>query len=345
VRKPFELAGVTIPPGQRRTVDIPLSMMSDHTPATLSVQVIHGRRDGPTIFVSAAVHGDEIVGVEIVRRLARTTVLRRVAGTILLIPIVNTFGFIGHSRYLPDRRDLNRSFPGSAKGSLAARLAHLFMSEVVSRCDYGIDLHTAAVHRTNLPQLRIDLSDNKARELAEAFAPPVTLDAAFREGSLRHAARGRGVPVMVFEAGEALRLDEAAVRVGVKGVLGVARHLKMIRKGAIRPSVTNSPVAKKSAWLRAAEGGLLRTKGKIGDFVRKGEILGIISDPFGERETELRAATDGLIIGRANLPVVNQGDALFHIAALSKADASDATLEAIGEEFVGDPLFDDDEII
>ena len=345
MRKPFELAGVTILPGQRQIVDIPLSMMSDHTPATLSVQVIHGRREGPAIFVSAAVHGDEIIGVEIVRRLARTTALRRIAGTILLIPIVNTFGFIGHSRYLPDRRDLNRCFPGSTKGSLAARLAHLFMSEVVHRCDYGIDLHTAAVHRVNLPQLRIDLSDRKASELAEAFGPPVVLDAAFREGSLRHAAREQGVPVMVFEAGEALRLDESAIRVGVKGVLRVARHLDMIRKGTVHVDDVNPPVAKKSTWLRAAEGGLLRTKCKIGEFVRKGAILGLISDPFGERETEVRAMVAGLIIVRANMPVVNQGDALFHIAALSQADASDATLQAIEENFESDPLFDDDEIV
>ena len=192
-RNPFELAGASIAPGQRQVIDIPLSMMSDHTPASLSIQVIHGKRPGPTLFVSAAIHGDEVIGVEIIRRLVGTKALNRIAGTLLLIPIVNTFGFIGRSRYLPDRRDLNRSFPGNSKGSLAARLANLFMAEIVSRCDYGIDLHSAAIHRTNLPQLRIDAADEKAAELAKAFAPPVILNASFREGSLRHAASLSGM--------------------------------------------------------------------------------------------------------------------------------------------------------
>lgn len=336
---------MTIPPGQRQTVDIPLSMMSNHTPATLSIQAIHGRRDGPTLFVSAAVHGDEIIGVEIVRRLVRAAALRRIAGTMLLIPVVNTFGFIGHSRYLPDRRDLNRSFPGSRKGSLASRLAHLFLNEVINRCDYGIDLHSAAVHRANFPQIRVDLRDAKARELAAAFAPPVILNSRLREGSLRLAASERGVPVMVFEAGEGLRFDEFAIRVGVRGVLRVMRHLGMISKGSIRESNAPSPIARKSTWQRAVEGGILRTKCKVGEFVREGDLLGQISDPFGDWEAELRASSEGLIVGRANLPIVNQGDAVFHIAKLPKTVDPEAI--AAGQEEIdeSDSLFDEDEIL
>lgn len=326
-------------------MDIPLSMMSDHTPASLSVQVIHGRDDGPTIFVSAAIHGDEIIGVEIVRRLARAAALRRISGTVLLIPIVNTFGFIGRSRYLPDRRDLNRSFPGSTKGSLASRLAHLFLEEVVSRSDYGIDLHSAAVHRENLPQIRIDLSDPRARELAAVFAAPVTLDSSLRKGSLRFAAREAGVPVMVFEAGEGLRFDEFAVRVGVKGVLRVMNHLGMIGKGGFQVRGGPTPVARKSEWQRAVEGGILRAKRKVGQFVHEGDLLGLISDPFGGWEAEVRATTEGLIVGCAKLPVVNQGDALFHIAKLAKSDLSDAALEEPESALPSDPLFDEDEII
>lgn len=344
-RAPFEIAGTVVAPGQRQIVDIPLSMMSDHTPATLSVQVIHGRREGPAMFVSAAVHGDEIIGVEIVRRLARATALRRIAGTILLIPIVNTFGFIGQSRYLPDRRDLNRSFPGSTKGSLAARLAQLFLTEVINRCDYGIDLHSAAVHRVNLPQIRIDLRDERARELADAFAPPVILGSALRNGSMRFAARECGVPVMVFEAGEGLRFDEFAIRVGVQGVLRVMSHLGMIGKGAIRASSARSPVARKSEWQRATEGGILRASRKVGDFVHEDDVLGLISDPFGGWEAEVRATVEGLIIGCANLPIVNQGDALFNIAHFSKTDVSDSAISTLEEEFENDPLLDEDEIV
>jgi len=320
-------------------------MMSDHTPATLSIQVIHGRRDGPTIFVSAAVHGDELIGVEIVRRLVRAAPLRRIAGTILLIPIVNTFGFIGHSRYLPDRRDLNRSFPGSVKGSLASRLAHLFLTEVISRCDYGIDLHSAAVHRENLPQIRIDTRDSRARALADAFAAPVIVNSALRDGSLRFAASECGVPVMVYEAGEGLRFDEFAIRVGFQGVLRVMRHLEMIGKGSDKGASAKSPVARKSSWQRAVEGGVLRTKCKVGKFVHEGDVLGVISDPFGNWEAEVRSSVEGLVIGRANLPVVNQGDALFHIAELRKTANAEAAIAEHEEIHESDALFDEDEIL
>jgi predicted deacylase len=341
------LAGKTIPAGQRQIVDIPLSMMSDHTPATLSVQVIHGKRDGPTIFVSAAIHGDEVLGVEIIRRLGRLSALRRIAGTLLLVPIVNSFGFIGLSRYLPDRRDLNRSFPGNSSGSLASRLAHIFLSEVVQRCDCGIDLHTAAIHRNNLPQARVDLKDEKARNLAEAFEPPFILNSSLREGSMRAAASQLGIPVVLFEAGEALRYNESAVRVGVAGTLKVLRQMNMITKSAVRADkkkIRKTPIATKSGWIRAAEGGILRTRHDIGDFVHEGDVLGLISDPFGDRETKVLAAKDGLIISTTTIPLVNQGDALFHIAFFSEAAASGASIDAIEGEIESNPIFEYDDL-
>ena len=175
IRKPFEIAGRRIAPGQRMTVDLPVSTLTDHTPVTMSVHVIHGKKPGPVMFVSAAIHGDEVIGVEIVRRLLRTPTLDRMAGTLLAIPIVNTFGFLNQSRYLPDRRDLNRVFPGSAAGSLAARLANLFLTEIVGRSDFGIDLHSAAIHRTNLPQVRISPGSDRMRHMAEVFGAPVII--------------------------------------------------------------------------------------------------------------------------------------------------------------------------
>lgn len=345
MRQDFEIGGQQIKPGERRIIDLPISMMSDHTPATLSVKVIRGKRPGPVIFVSAAVHGDEINGVEIIRRLARSPQLKRVRGTILLVPIVNSFGFISHSRYLPDRRDLNRSFPGAARGSLAGRLAHLFMTEVVARCEVGIDLHTAAIHRTNLAQIRIDLRDKKAEVLAKAFAPPIILNSALREGSLRHAAGQKDVPVMVFEAGEGLRFSEIAIRVGVRGVLNVLHHLDMIPANKDRRAPETTVISRNSTWVRAEEGGILSIRGALGQVIKQGELLGRVSDPFGERETDIVASRGGLIVGHAVLPIVNQGDALFHIAEVSRPIAAANAVERIEEEVEGDPMYDEDEIL
>lgn len=344
-RQPFRIGGESVAPGSRATVSLPLSVLSDHTPMTLPVQVIHGRRDGPVGFVSAAVHGDELTGVEIIRRLARLPALRRIQGTLLLVPIVNTFGFISHSRYLPDRRDLNRSFPGSTTGSLASQLAHRFLNEVVARCSFGIDLHSAAVNRVNLPQIRVDTSDAPARDLARVFAAPIIVNSPLRDGSLREAAHEKGVPVLVYEGGEALRFDEFSIRVGVKGVLRVLQYSGMTASRSIKAATMESPVAQKSSWMRAPAGGILRAIRKTGDTVKEGEVLGIVSDPFGEEESEVTASFGGLVIGRTNLPVVNQGDALFHIATLRAPVAAGEAIDALEQDLGSDPIFDEDEII
>lgn len=343
-RPPFEIGGRSVSAGERMTVDLPMSVLSNHAPMTLPVQVIHGRKDGPTAFVSAAVHGDEIIGVEIIRRIARASALKRISGTLLLVPIVNAYGFISHSRYLPDRRDLNRSFPGSPKGSLASQLAHRFLDDVVLRCDFGIDLHSAAVNRINLPQIRINTDDDRSRELARIFGAPIILKSPQRDGSLRKAGSDKGVPILVYEAGEALRFDEYAVRVGVKGVLQCLQYVGMTSSRTIRKTAIESPLASGSQWQRAPEGGILRSLRKTGDTVAKDEVLGLISDPFGERETEVRSSLGGLIIGRTNLPIVNQGDALFHVASVPAPKKLDETLNTLEENVDSDPIFDEDEI-
>ena len=344
-RAGFQIGGATIPPGSRRTVDLPVSVLSDHTPVTMSVHVIHGRRPGPTVFVSAGIHGDEVIGVEIVRRLLRAPNLAALRGTLLVVPIVNTFGFLNHSRYLPDRRDLNRSFPGSAGGSLAARLAYLFLSSVVARCDYGIDLHSAAVHRTNLPQIRISPGNARALSLAKVFGAPVILTSALREGSLRHAAKEHGVTTLLYEAGEGLRFDEMAVRAGVAGILRVLRELDMLpAKGIAKPRAA-SLMCSASRWLRAPAGGLLRSFKAEGEVVSEGEVLAAVSDPFGEMEAELCAPCEGIIVGKAVLPVVNEGDAIFHIATVRSPEVAEAAVEGLAAQLEADPLFDEDEII
>lgn len=342
---PFEIGPHRIDPGVRRTVDLPVSVLSDHTPVTMSVQVIHGRKPGPTMFVSAAVHGDEVIGVEIVRRLLRAPGLARLKGTLLAVPIVNAFGFMNHSRYLPDRRDLNRSFPGSSTGSLAARLANLFLKEVVLRSDVGIDLHSAAIHRTNLPQIRVAPGRRRAADLAEAFGAPLILMSPLREGSLRQTAAKENIDILLYEAGEGLRFDEHAVRTGVTGILRVMRHLGMVSgKQVTKPGAT--PIRSTSSnWLRAPAGGLLRTFKTIGEQVTAGTALGVISDPFGESETEVVTEDEGLLIGRTNLPIVNEGDGLFHIARIRKSDNAEQTIDDLATQLGTDPLFDEDEII
>lgn len=343
-RPAFQIGGKRIAAGSRQTVELPVSVLSDHTPVTMSVHVVHGRREGPTIFVSAAVHGDEIIGVEICRRLLRAPQLEALRGTLLIVPIVNSFGFLNHSRYLPDRRDLNRSFPGQDNGSLASRLASIFMREVIERCDFGIDLHSAAIHRTNLPQVRFSSENRETIKLASAFGAPLVMRAKLREGSMRQAAKNKGVDVLLFEAGEALRIDELSARAGLSGILRVMHAMAMIpAKGVAKPS-TKSVSASSSSWQRAPAGGILRTFKTVGETTATGELLGAISDPFGEMEFEVIADTGGIIIGRTNMPVVNEGDALFHIA-VAEAAAADATIEQLTAQLEADPMFDEDEII
>lgn len=344
-RAAFAISQFSVDAGTRETVGLPLSVLSNHTPMALPVHVVHGARPGPTLFVSAAIHGDEIIGVEIIRRLIALPAVAKLRGTLLAVPIVNAFGFISHSRYLPDRRDLNRSFPGSAKGSLAGQLADLFLNEVVARAELGIDLHSAAIHRVNLPQIRISPGQARMEDLARVFGPPVILEAPLRDGSLRQAASEVGTGVMLFEAGEGLRFDEFAIRVGVTGILRVMKHLGMVPARAVRDAKVQPMMSQSSYWLRAPEGGVLRSFKTIGESVAEDELIGIISDPFGEQETEVRTRDAGLMIGRTNLPVVNRGDGLAHIARHQRARSVEAAVGEIEAQLQADPLFDEDEII
>jgi len=345
IRPAFGICGMEVPAGSRATVDLPISLLSTHTPMALPVHVVHGRRDGPTLFVSAAVHGDEIIGIEVVRRLLKLSSIRNIRGTLLCIPVVNVFGLISHSRYLPDRRDLNRSFPGSENGSLAGQLAHVFLKEIVSRSDFGIDIHSAAIHRSNLPQIRVSPDQPRAMELAEAFSPPAIITSPLRDGSLRRAAREAGVDVLVYEAGEALRFDEVAVRVGVKGILRVMHHLGMIRSSRARPSNLASVHSSSTYWIRAPQGGIVRSTKSLGGRVDVGDIIGYVADPMGETESPIEARKAGIVIGLTNMPVVNRGDALFHVAEPIKLGTAQQRIEQLETEILEDPLFDEDEII
>lgn len=338
----FELGGLEVARGGTGTVNLPISRLSTHTEMTLPVRVIHGARPGPVLFVSAGIHGDEIIGVEIIRRVLARLPPRRLAGTVLAVPIVNVFGFVTQRRYLPDRRDLNRCFPGSATGSLAAQLANVFTSEIVARCSYGIDLHSAAVHRYNYPQIRISPDRPAAYDMALAFGPPIIITVATRPGSLRQVATERNVELLLFEAGEALRFDEFAVRVGVKGILRVLRHLGML-SGSAGGAVPRTPARSvRTHWIRAPQGGIFRATRASGEKVDEGDTLGFVSDPFGDVEVAVRARAAGVIIGRSNLPTVNQGDALVHVAEVGTIATVAERFSEIAEDVLGDPLFDDE---
>ncbi|MFX0543119.1 succinylglutamate desuccinylase/aspartoacylase family protein [Roseovarius sp. S4756] len=340
--QPFEIAGHSIAPGTRRTVDIPVSTLSDHTPVNLSAHVVHGRKPGPVMFVSAAIHGDEVIGVEIVRRLLRAAPLRGLAGTLLAVPIVNTYGFLNNARYLPDRRDLNRCFPGGATGSMASRLADIFMREIVLRADVGIDLHSAAVHRSNLPQIRLTPGNDRLAALGRAFGAPVMLNSKLREGSLRMAAEEAGVDVLLYEGGEGLRFDELASRSGLAGILRVMQSLGMVaQKGVPKPRAV-TVMCSASRWFRAPAGGLFRGYRATGDAVEAGTVLGAVTDPFGEAEAEVICDEAGIVIGRSNMPVVYEGEALFHVASTPRGEfASDG----VAAQMDAAPLFDEDEIL
>ena len=344
VRPDLEIGGFRVAAGSRATIDLPVGKLSDHTPVSMSVHVAHGRRPGPTLFVSAAIHGDEVIGVEIARRVLRAPQIDNLRGSLLVVPIVNAFGFLNHDRYLPDRRDLNRSFPGAPHGSLAGRLAHLFLNEVVLRSDFGIDLHSAAMHRSNLAQVRVSPARARTLQLADAFGAPVTIVAKLRDGSLRQVAEERGVDMLLFEGGEALRLDETSARIGASGVLRVMAALGMIPSRGVPKAKARSVKATSSRWARAPMGGLLRSFKTIGDTVVEGEILGVVADPFGENEVEILSPDGGVVIGRRNMPIVNEGDALFHVGATAHPD-SEATIETLTLAPQPDFMLDEDEII
>jgi predicted deacylase len=340
----LSIGGISIAPGERRVIDVPVAPMYTHDDLSITVQVVRGKRPGPTLFISAAIHGDEINGVEIIRRVLQQKTLKNLRGTLLAIPIVNVYGFLNHTRYLPDGRDLNRSFPGSAKGSLTGRVAHTFVQEIVSKCSHGIDLHTGSRHRSNFPQIRADLDDPQARTMTEAFGVPLAIDAKIRDGSLRACAGDAGIPVLLYEAGEALRFEEVYIRAGVKGIINVMRSIGMLPKTRSKRTPPSPVISDQTSWVRAPESGILRTFVPLGGKVVTGQTIAMVADPLGTMETAILAPNDGMVIGRTNLPLVYEGDATFHIAQYGrKVAAVERHVERFHEEHLPDVDIDDSE--
>lgn len=308
-------------PGEQRKIELPVAKLYTDANVSLPVHIIRAKKPGPTIFVSAAVHGDELNGIEIIRRLIHQNKFKITRGTVIAVPMVNVYGVVNQSRYMPDRRDLNRCFPGSAKGSLAGRVAHIFLNEIVKHCDYGIDLHTGAIHRSNLPQIRADMSDADTKELAEVFGVPVVLNSNLVDGSLRESAVKNNTKILLYEAGEALRFDEFSIRAGMKGILNVLQHLGMTRKASSSKKKRLIPfIANGSQWVRANASGIVHNIVNLGDQITKGQILAEIGSPYGAIFDSVKATRSGILIGKQNIPLVQEGEAMFHVAYFSEDD-------------------------
>jgi predicted deacylase len=324
--RPITIGGTTVEPGHRAAISLPIADLYTGTSLSMPVKVISGRRDGPVIFICAAIHGDELNGVEIIRRLLKRNILRSMRGTLIAVPIVNVHGFLDQSRYLPDRRDLNRSFPGSPRGSIAARMANTFITQIVAKAECGLDLHTGAINRSNLPQIRANLDDGRNLELARQFGAPVIIDSTIRDGSLRGCAAERGIPLLVYEAGEALRFDEIAIRAGLRGIIRVMRHLGMLPEGKATKSL-KPVIADSTSWVRAPASGIVNRKVELGTRVVSGQTLAVIGDPLGEGQESASAPFDGIVIGRSTLPLAHEGDALFNVAAFKSVARAETRVE------------------
>jgi hypothetical protein len=320
--EPLGLGGEEVGPGERRRIELPVARITTGDWLSLSVEVLRGRRAGPTLWLTGAIHGDEIDGIEIIRRILQRVRASDLSGTLIAVPVVNLFGFVAESRYLPDRRDLNRSFPGSAQGSLAGRLAHLLMKEVVARADWGIDFHCGSDDRANLPQVRGNLDDAETLRLARAFAAPVTIHGRAPDGALRKAALDAGCRTLLYEGGEAGRFTESAIRRGEAGVRRVLHALGMIVRAHDEPDPPASIETRATRWIRASRSGICRIEVELGERVRKGQALGEITDPFGDGGRRLTARCDGIVIGRRVNPLAYQGEAVLHVAEVARASGA-----------------------
>jgi hypothetical protein len=312
--EPFVISDTAIRSGSKKKIEIPIANLMSGTPVALPLVVLHGATPGPAIWLTAAIHGDELCGIDIIRRVLDVLDPKQMAGTVVTVPIVNVHGFNNEQRYLPDRRDLNRSFPGSRRGSLASRIAHLLMTEVIARCPVGIDLHTGSNRRENLPQIRADLDDPKTLELANVFGAPIAMHSRIRDGSMRQAATEADTTVLLYEAGEAGRFSRDAIQTGTAGVLRVVEHMG-IQAGISDPAGTVR-VSHSSTWVRANRSGIVHIETDLGADVVVGETIATIRDPFGKRLGKIAARKSGIVVGLTHSPLVNRGDAIVHIAEI-----------------------------
>lgn len=309
---PLRILGQTIQPGEYAKVNIPFPGLFDGEPQQVSAHVMHGMEPGNVLLLTAAIHGDELNGIEIIRKVLRSKKIKRLKGTLIAIPVVNIYGLNHRQRYLIDGRDLNRSFPGAKKGTLASRVAYQLTHEIIRKATHIVDLHTGAVNRTNLPQIRTDLEAPGNLALAKAFGAPVVLHSNLRQGSLRKIAARLKIPAIVYEAGEALRFDESSIKIGYQGVLSVMNHLGMI-KGPKLVAKYPPIICQASAWVRSKKSGLFSTKKSLGSSIMTQDVIGQVAMPMALNEERIISPVGGVIIGMNKTPLVHEGAPLFNI--------------------------------
>lgn len=309
--KPLTIGNTIIQPGERVTLGLPTPELSTYTSMHIPIHVIHGKKEGPCLLVCSAMHGDEMNGIAIIHKLLNTSLLKTLRGTLIAVPAINVYGLLTLSRNLPDRRDLEASFPGSERGSFAARLAHYFTQEILSQATHCIDIHTGDPYQISLPQIQTDLDHPESERIAKAFQPFVLVHTKSQEGLLQVK---QEIPTLVYEAGEPLRLDDRGIRIGFRGILRVMRALDMLKiKG--RTSEYEPVVVRTKEWLRAPGSGLCQLFKKIGSFVKKGELLADIYDPFGtSQKFQIHSPATGIIVTQSTLPLINEGDPIVHLA-------------------------------
>lgn len=310
--KEIVIQGVRLIPGEKVNLEIPIAKLPTHTLIDLPVFIRSSIIAGPVVLISGGVHGDEINGIATAKRILQAfdEELILLRGTVIIIPLVNIYGFLSNSRTFPDGRDLNRSFPGSKKGSLASRIAHILSEEILPHIDFGIDFHTGGRMISNHPQIRVDFKDKIGVELAKAFGTHYVVHSKHIDKSFRKTAYKNKKHLLVYEGGESMRLDSYAIEEGITGTKRLLHHLEMINAPQIPQSTL---VLKESTWIRAKASGIFSCSTRLGEFVRKGDLLAQISDPYGQVVVPVKATSNGHIIGVNNNPVVNVGDALIHV--------------------------------
>lgn len=309
----LHIRGQAILPGEQRDIELDIAELPTHTPITMPVSIRRAKKDGPVLLLIAGMHGDEINGIEIVRRLMVDRAVALQQGTVIAVPLLNVFGFIRQTRDTPDGKDVNRNFPGTQTGSLAARLAYCLMTTVLPWADYCVDFHTGGASRSNHPQIRLDFkAQADSMPLAEAFGSPLILNSKVLDKSFRKEASRMGKPVMVYEGGESMRMDDLAVEEGILGTLRLMSHLGMINSNLAPPPPHSPRLLNSSQWIRARAAGIFRPIKHNGEFVKKNEVMGSLTDPYGKIDIKMKAPHDGYVISTNYMPVVNQGDALWH---------------------------------
>lgn len=310
IMKEVIINGVRVRPGQSINIDIAIARLPTHTLIDLPVFIKRAKEDGPVVLISGGVHGDEINGIVTVKRMLEENMFPLLKGTLVFIPLANVYGFLSNSRTFPDGRDLNRSFPGNNKGSLASQIAHILTHQIIPQIDYGVDFHTGGRMLANYPQIRVDFKDKQGLRLAEAFGAPFILNSPHIDKSFRKEAFKHEKHILVYEGGESMRLDSQVVDEAISGTKRLLSYLDMIED--VSP-VQTSLKLKETTWVRAKVSGIFTPFVSIGDSVKKGQMLAKISDPYGKVKVPVKSVANGYVVGLNNMPVINAGDALLHI--------------------------------